>query len=175
MSLHLKSLTIRPCQDDEIGLLNDIEERADTLFPAGHLPLGANNYPVEQLECAKRDGSLIVACSDEGIVGFAVAEQRAGGYHLFLIAVMPEWGRQGIGRCLIRRIVGDAREKDLEVITLTTFSDVPWNAQYYAKLGFDIVPSSEANTFLRQILESEKEQGYRNRVAMQLLIDQSTL
>ena len=42
-------------------------------------------------------------------------------------------------------IIQQAASRKLLGITLTTFPDLPWNAPFYAKVGFQILPSSLSN------------------------------
>ena len=50
-----------------------------------------------------------------------------------------------ICRLLIRRVAEWARDGGYETLLLSTFSDVPWNAPYYARVGF-VAVSLEAYT-----------------------------
>ena len=163
-------IEIRDCREDEAGLLGQIEERAHAIFPDGLISEHLENYPLVYLERARIHGSLLVACNQHDIVGFAVAEMREDSYHLFLLAVLPEWGRQGIGSALLDRISEEAKRKGLASLSLTTFSHIEWNAPYYQKKAFEIIPSAETSAYLQGILQSEAQEGFANRVAMQRLV-----
>lgn len=52
-----------------------------------------------------------------------------------------------------------AREDGLTALTLTTFTDVPWNAPYYARLGFRALSESELTPGLRRIRAEEAAHG----------------
>jgi len=172
---------IRDCLDAEIPLLGEIESKADTLFPEGVIPADAENYPIDGLALASKSGSLLVATVDKEIVGFAVAEpvvvtvpakdvESVSNYHLFLLAVLPQWGRNGIGTALVRQIEARAKRTQSQHLTLTTFSNIEWNAPYYEKLGFRQLAYSDANQFLKDILNAEFAEGFSNRIAMQLVL-----
>jgi hypothetical protein len=45
------------------------------------------------------------------------------------------------------------------VMTLTTFTDVPWNGPYYARLGFQVVAENEWTASQRRIREHEAAVG----------------
>ena len=51
---------------------------------------------------------------------------------------------------------------------LTTLSDVPWNAAFYASEGFDVVPEVQWNDGLRAVMAEEAALGFpmHLRVAM---------
>ena len=51
-------------------------------------------------------------------------------------------------------------------IDLTTFTHVPWNAPFYARLGFTALDDAGLPQFLKDILEEEKLCGLTNRVGM---------
>lgn len=56
----------------------------------------------------------------------------------------------------------------LPALTLTTFPDVPWNAPYYARLGFRVLADGDVGPQLRRIRAHEAELGLDRwpRVAM---------
>jgi hypothetical protein len=57
-------------------------------------------------------------------------------------------------------------------VTLTTFRDVPWNAPFYARLGFRILEPSAWTPGLMALLALEESRGLprRLRVAMRYSI-----
>ena len=93
-------------------------------------------YPADALERAVAEKRLWVAEEDATIVGFALGWIVDGEGHLDELAVIPEYGRRGIGRALVDEVVAWTSAQGLPSITLTTFRDVPFNAPYYEKLGF---------------------------------------
>ena len=44
-------------------------------------------------------------------------------------------------------------------MTLTTFAEVPWNAPYYARLGFTILATDQLTPGLRRIRDHEVARG----------------
>ena len=70
---------------------------------------------------------------------------------------------------LLRSIERDAaRGEGRPALTLTTFSDVPWNAPYYQRLGFAIVEPSHQGFELAAAVARETRSipGRAPRVAM---------
>lgn len=53
-----------------------------------------------------------------------------------------------------------ARAKGLLAITLTTFKNVPWNAPFYARLGFEQLPEATLAPRLAAILAEEYRRGF---------------
>ncbi|MDF5808077.1 GNAT family N-acetyltransferase [Pseudomonas aeruginosa] len=60
----------------------------------------------------------------------------------------PGHQQQGLGR-LLERAVTYAHASHCRALTLTTFCDVPWNAPFYARLGFQRLTWQEAGERLR--------------------------
>lgn len=52
-----------------------------------------------------------------------------------------------------------AYDHNLTALTLTTFTDVPWNAPYYQRLGFRTLSDTEVTSGLRRIREHEATLG----------------
>ena len=150
----------------DLACLQEIEQAADMLFPVGRLPTPADTMPIAALESARDNGLLWVATLAGAIVGFAMSQESAGFLHLAVIAVHPDHGRRGIGTQLVKAVIQQARGRKLSGVTLTTFQDLPWNAPFYRRLGFQILPSSELSPRLRDILAQEANLGMKNRVAM---------
>jgi GNAT superfamily N-acetyltransferase len=102
-------------------------------------------------------------------VGFAhieVVEPTAA--HLEEIDVHPQHGRRGLGTKLVRAICTWAIGAGYDPVTLTTFRDVPWNMPFYARLGFEVIPSEALSPGLRSVVQDETRRGLdpTRRVAM---------
>lgn len=78
--------------------------------------------------------------------------------------------RQGLGRRLIESIVQWARARGAATLTLTTFSDVPWNGPYYGRLGFRTLDVATLSPALQAVWEVETAVGLpmAHRICMQL-------
>ena len=60
---------------------------------------------------------------------------------------------------LIETIIDWAQFHRYDTISLSTFSDLPWNAPFYAKLGFRMLEESELTIGFQQIRRQEMEAG----------------
>ncbi|RDS99770.1 GNAT family N-acetyltransferase [Burkholderia contaminans] len=58
---------------------------------------------------------------------------------------------QRIGARLIEQVTARAAQEGIAEIVLSTFRDAPWNAPYYARLGFSIVDGATLDEMLREI------------------------
>ncbi len=82
-----------------------------------------------------------------------------GALHVEQVSVHPDFAHQRIGEALLAYAAERARDEGLSGLTLTTFTDVPWNAPYYARLGFRPLGEAELTPGLRKIRASEAEAG----------------
>lgn len=107
------------------------------------------------------------AAGDERLVGFAHVLDLDGHAHLEQIAVLPERTRRGIGPQLLARSCRQAVERGFDRLTLRTFADVPWNAPFYARHGFEVLaPEPSWMAPLRDAEERIGLPGQGTRVAM---------
>jgi len=102
-------------------------------------------------------GQQVWVATDEADrpVGFAAAGPLAGFIHLKELSVDPAHGRRGIGGSLVEAVVGWARERGFDRVSLTTFRDVPFNQPFYARLGFAELALDEAPEVLRACFLAE--------------------
>jgi 4-diphosphocytidyl-2-C-methyl-D-erythritol kinase len=107
-------------------------------------------------------GSLWVATlgDDDTPVGLAFTTEIDGNAHLDEIDVHPDASGQGVGSALLEHVSAVARAQGYPAITLSTLEDVPWNAPFYAKRGFAIVPLAELTPGYIDLLEGEARSGF---------------
>ena len=102
-----------------------------------------------------------VALDDESRPqGFLSAERYGEALHIHEVSVALSWQGQGLGRRLIEVAQDYARSNGLRLITLTTFIDVPWNAPFYASMGFQAKATQDLEPRLATILNAEYQRGY---------------
>jgi len=158
----VSDVTIGPARAEDVEALPGIEVRAATLFsPEDLAPEHASDAtPLPVYAAAQRDGLLLVARdADDRVVGFAHLEWIDGVAHLEELDVEPEMGRRGIGRALVEAACRLARNEGSDRITLSTFREVPWNAPFYARLGFVPIPEDDLGAGLRERRDREAEDG----------------
>jgi GNAT superfamily N-acetyltransferase len=166
---------IAVARPSDLPLLAAIELAAARLL-AGHAPesvLGETTS-AHELAHACAAGRLWVALAEDRPVGFAHVEliERAAA-HLEEIDVHPDHGRRGLGRRLVETVCAWAAASRYGSVTLTTFRDVPWNMPFYARLGFEEIPSRRVSPALAAVLRDEARRGLEpaRRVAMRRLTD----
>ena len=122
--------------------------------------------PMDELQRGLESGSLLVAVSQGSVVGFAMAREQDGNFHLTVMAVHPDHGNRGFGRKLVLAIIDEAARRRLSSVTLTTFEDLPWNGPFYRSAGFRVLRDEELSPTLHNILANEERLGMVSRVAM---------
>ena len=156
----------------ELGELEAIELAAATIFPPEDLTPGDAGLPQSFFEQASSAGRLWVARTLEPAapVGFAAATLMDGTAHLYELDVLPAHGRKGLGRALVLHVAHWAQESRFVSLTLTTFRHLPWNAPFYASIGFVAMAEREVGPSLRVAMAEEAAHGLdpAKRVAMKL-------
>jgi GNAT superfamily N-acetyltransferase len=153
---------IRVARLEDLAMLADIECAAAKLFCNTPYAFLADDQPlpldfVTQQFAADR---VWVAVDDRDTpVGYAIACEVDGNAYLQQIDVHPAHGHRGIGRELVEKVCVWARQQNYQRILLSTFLDVPWNAPFYAKLGFQILAEDELTHGFQQIRRREAEAG----------------
>ncbi|WP_020665095.1 GNAT family N-acetyltransferase [Amycolatopsis benzoatilytica] len=161
---------IRLARPADLVSLPDLERAAGAPFRDIGMPeIADDGAPaVEELSPFQADGRCWVWDVAGTAAAYAIAEEVDGFGHVDQVSVLPGYARRGLGRALLDTVDGWAAERGLPGLTLTTFVDVPWNAPYYARLGFRVVPVEEQGPQLRRIRETEIARGLDRwpRVAM---------
>ncbi|TCC38350.1 GNAT family N-acetyltransferase [Kribbella speibonae] len=155
-------MNIRTAHRDELPALQDLELAAGVLFREIGMTDVAEHPPpaVEVFEEYRAAGQLWVSVDDaDKPTGFVFVKLVDGGVHIEQVSVHPDQQRRGIGRQLIEYVDGWAAGQGWKVLTLSTFRSVPWNAPYYARLGFTEIPQNELTPGLREISAAETAFG----------------
>lgn len=168
------NITVRPTRCDDVYALPAIERAAGERFrrypELAWLAEGEVISAEQHLECAERGQSWLALANDRP-VGFILTEAHSSSLFIVELSVDLDWQGKGIGRQLIACVADHARKLGLTSLTLTTFRDVPWNAPFYARLGFEQI--AELTPELRQKREDEAAHGlaYESRCAMRLSLN----
>jgi predicted N-acetyltransferase YhbS len=153
---------IRSARAEELVLLSHIERSAARLFldtpysflaDAGPLSL---NFLQQQFQSER---VWVAVHLHHVVVGYAIACEVDNTLYLQQIDVVPEHGRRGIGSSLVSAVCDQARRQGYAIVSLSTFRDIPWNAPFYAKLGFCAVDETELTPGFQYIRLKEKAAG----------------
>jgi GNAT superfamily N-acetyltransferase len=130
---------IRVASLTDLPALGDIERAAGEPFRDLGMAAIADDEPftLAELTIYQRAGRAWVY--GDPPVSYVLVDEIDGYAHIEQVSVHPGHSRQGIGRMLIDHVGTWATSRGLAGLTLTTFTEVPWNAPYYARLGFRVV------------------------------------
>ncbi len=110
----------------------------------------------------------VLVADDAGTpVGFVACKTIDEEAYLAELDVIPAYARRGIGSLLALAVADWAKSQGFSYLTLTTYADLPFNAPFYARLGFEIFAPVTGST-LAAILEKQATRLGDGRVAMRL-------
>ncbi|QES49876.1 GNAT family N-acetyltransferase [Streptomyces venezuelae] len=154
-------MRIRAVDGGELPLLQDIERAAGRWFRDIGMPEIADDEPLSVAELARyqQAGLAWVAVGTGGPVGYLIAEPVDGLLHVEQVSVHPDSARRGIGRLLLEHVAERAVADGVPALTLTTFTEVAWNAPYYERCGFRPLGEDDLGPELRAIRDREIAHG----------------
>jgi hypothetical protein len=140
-------MRIRAVTEADLPLLQDIERAAGECFRTVGMAAIADDEPLtlKELDDYRRTGLAWAAAEDDAPVAYLIAEPVDGALHIEQVSVHPDAARAAL--------------TGLDALTLTTFADVPWNAPYYARLGFAALAEDALTPGLRAIRDRESAHG----------------
>ena len=167
---------IRAARPTDLPRIRDIEVAAGELFRGLGMDAIADDSPPSESEMEPylRDGRAWVATDPaDNPIAYILVDVIDGWAHIEQISVHPVHSRKGVGSALINHVERWAAARNLQGMTLTTFSDVPWNAPYYERLGFTPLPEHAWPDGLHEIVREEIQHGLAAwpRVVMKKDID----
>ncbi|RQR40175.1 N-acetyltransferase [Burkholderia sp. Bp9143] len=148
-------IRIRPATREDAAAMAAVEVAAAQRFRDIGMPGIAEGEPTDAADVLARidDGRAYVATDEAGTcVGFAFYRLLdARRLYLEELDVAPSHAGQRIGARLIERIMTRAAQDGIALVVLSTFRDAPWNAPYYARLGFHSIDDASLDDTLRAI------------------------
>ncbi|WP_354702397.1 hypothetical protein DSM112329_02755 [Paraconexibacter sp. AEG42_29] len=162
---------IRAARHGDIARLQAIERAAGEAFRALGMAAVADDEPPSDTELAAfvdAGRAWVAVGPGDGPLAYLIAAVVDGDAHVEQVSVDPASAGRRLGASLVDHLAGWSVERGLPALTLTTFAEVPWNAPYYTRLGFDVVPESRLGPGLRAVRSAEAAAGLDRwpRVAM---------
>jgi GNAT superfamily N-acetyltransferase len=162
---------IRPGRREDLAAIIAIEVSAGQLFADIGMVSPALAGPPdseEKLRQIEENRLWVTVDDDDQPLAHLALDALDGRSHLEQVSVAPAYSRRGVGRDLIEYAVALARGRDFDAMTLTTYSDVPWNGPYYERLGWRPMADAELTAGLRVIRDQEIALGLDEwpRIAM---------
>jgi len=171
----VNAVTIRSARADDLPRLAAIETSGAETFAAhglGHL-LADGSPPAPDGHWAAALAAGLIWIADEagrGPIGFLAGELADDGLYIAEVDVVMDRQRHGHGRRLLAAAIDWARARRLPALTLTTFLHIPWNAPFYARLGFRELDPAETPPHLAAALAKEAARGFEDRCGMRLAL-----
>ncbi|MGU3781320.1 GNAT family N-acetyltransferase [Burkholderia metallica] len=149
------SILIRPATREDAAAMAAVEVAAAQRFRDIGMTDIADAGPTDTAAVRVRidDGRAYVAVDAQGAcVGFAFYRLLdAQRLYLEELDVAPSHAGQRIGARLIEQVTARAAQEGIAQVVLSTFRDAPWNAPYYARLGFEVLDDAMLDDMLRTI------------------------
>lgn len=119
----------------------------------GMLSVADDDPPAAEclMEAIEREMCWVYETPAGGVVAYLAAIGMDESLHIEQVSVDPAFARLRYGARLIEHAERDAAARGYPLLTLTTFTEVPWNAPYYASLGF----REHLNEELAEVLSGE--------------------
>lgn len=149
---------VRPAALNEFSLLPEIEAESDTIFESLNPPISLSELPAPGDSASYAD-ALHIMVAGRPPLAFARLELVDSQAHLEQLSVIPGAAKKGIGRSLVVAAKAWAKESGFSRITLCTFSQIPFNAPFYAQCGFVELPIDRYGPELRGLREIEERLG----------------
>jgi len=150
---------LRPGVAADIFRLQDIERDAAALFQGwpGINPSAITSVIALSDHLRSIEQGLSIVIEAEGrVVGFAIGDMQGPDAYLRELDVIRSCQQRGFGGRLVKAFIAAAREKGARDIYLATFRTPPWNAPFYARMGFSEVPRSD---YLQWMTDLEASQA----------------
>ncbi|WP_166880146.1 GNAT family N-acetyltransferase [Salinibacterium sp. ZJ450] len=145
----------------DLAAVHDVERAAGQRFRTVGMYEVADDDPISTTDF---EGYLLhddawVTVVDGSVVAYLLVEPIDDALHVEQVTVHPLHARQGFGSRLLDLAGQHAADRSLRGLTLTTFRDVPWNAPYYARLGFAEIAREQWGPDLHRKVEQEATLG----------------
>lgn len=167
-------IRVRPTRGTDIDRLEAVERSAGTLFRTlPELAWIADDHvagPDTHRTAVAQGLSWVAVDAADQPIGFLIAAEADADLHILELSVSAEHQGRGAGRALMAAARHAAEARAKQALTLTTFSTVPWNAPFYARLGYGALTFAETPAYLRETLAAEAAHGLTDRVAMRLTL-----
>lgn len=149
---------------EDIPVLQEIERRATTLFAGTGLLPDATYEGAQVADEAFHRAAINAELSFTArigttAVGFVLGIAHPDSFYLAEMSVDPAFGRRGLGRELVQHFCSEAWMRGAQAVTLSTFRDVPWNAPFYAHLGFVEIPREDYTDWMHLYQGNQTRMG----------------
>jgi GNAT superfamily N-acetyltransferase len=140
VSLDARQFAVRAATVGDLAVLPEIERQAHSII-YGMAGLGAvAELPPATPERLRHGPCWVALDRNPRVVGFVLAGRLDNNALIETLAILPEFGGSGLGRALVSAAIDWAKERDAAAMLVAAYRDMPWDAPFYARLGFSEVP-----------------------------------
>jgi len=149
---------------EDCEVLQEIERAAARAF-VGRKEMGETDIdlnrvtPLAFLEARVGEGLLWTLYHGKAPAGYIVCSWVKTDFYIAEVDVHPDHGGKALGAVLIERAAAHGFANGAARITLSTFTEIPWNRPYYERLGFAVLPEAEWTRFMRENMARQGEDG----------------
>lgn len=171
---------VRAARRDDLPAVRELERAAGAAFRDLGMAAVADDEPlsIAELVAFQQNGrSWVITDDADRPVAYLLLDVVDGNAHVEQVSVHPDHAGRGLGKTLLDTAAAWAQQHGLAALTLTTYANVPWNAPYYRRLGFQIMSEDQITEGLRRIREHEQARGLARwpRVTMRRPVDRENL
>ena len=153
---------VRPARSSDVPKLPAVEMAAAERFRSSLHPDAAEGFPLSTAlhqRWLAHDGVWVAETPSGELAGFAAWVPLALDMYIVELDVHPEHAGNRLGARLLDELSRLGAMLGFQRLVLRTFSDVPWNAPYYCRLGFQLLGERDQNSELRSICQREASAG----------------
>ncbi|MGW4328240.1 GNAT family N-acetyltransferase [Nocardia sp. NPDC004573] len=152
---------IRPATSEDLPVLQEIERAAGKPFADVGMTAVADDEPPSKatLREFQQAGRAWVWSDADAPIAYLIVGVVDGNAHIEQVSVHPDHARRRIGKRLLDQAARWAATAQLPAMTLTTFTEVPWNGPYYQRLGFRYLAADEETPGLIALRTAERAHG----------------
>lgn len=169
----MSGVTIRPGRPGDLPFIDAIDASAEESFTRFGRPLPDGLAPAGEEHWAGVQAAGLLWIADDasaGPIGFLAGKRVEGALYVEQISVSIERQQQGLGRRLMQAAIDWARRERFAAVTLSTYRNIPWNAPFYASLGFVEPAGGAMPAHLVARLADEARNGFTDRCGMRLAL-----
>jgi predicted N-acetyltransferase YhbS len=146
---------------DEIDAVREIERFAAARFIDIGMAWITEDEPTDAITLSQRvaEGRLIVIDHGGLPVAAVIFSPVDGDAYIEELDVLPAHAGHRLAARLIDEVAKRAAALGLARLTLSTFRNVPWNAPYYRRLGFEEMAEADLGPGHRAIREQHHAKG----------------
>jgi len=160
VSLDARHFAVRAATVGDLAALPEIEQQAHTIA-YGMAGLGAvAELPPATVERLRHGPCWVALDRRARIVGFVLVGRVGHDAMIETLAILPEYSGSGLGRALIGAAIDWARQSGAAGMLVGAYRDIPWDAPFYARLGFGEVPRRQWSQEMHRLRREETVAGH---------------